>query len=45
MIMLQDHAYLVNTRKVLDEKAKKNPSNHPTGHLQDTSQKVVPSGA
>lgn len=39
------HSYLVNTRKVLDEEAQKNPSNHPTSHLQDPPEEVVPSGA
>lgn len=45
MVMLEEHAYLVDTRKVLDEEAEKNPSNHPTSHLQHASQEVVPSGA
>lgn len=44
MVMLREHAYLVSTRKVLDEEAEKNPSNQTTSHLQHTSQEVVPSG-
>lgn len=39
------HAYLVNTGEVLDEEAQKNPSHHPTSHLQHTPYEVVPGGA
>ncbi len=45
MLKLQEFAYLINAREVLDEEAKKNASNHPTSHLQYTSQEVVPGGA
>ena len=44
MVMREKHVYLVNTRKVLDEEAEKKPNNQATGHLQHTSQEVVPSG-
>lgn len=43
--MLQKRTNLVNTWKILDEEAKNNPCNQPTGHLQYTSQQVVPGGA
>lgn len=42
--MVQEHAYLINTRKVLDEEAKDNPSYQATSDLQHTSQEVVPRG-
>ena len=44
LIKPQEDSYLVNTWKILDSEAKKNPSNHPATHFQNTSDEVGPDG-
>lgn len=44
-VQADEHAYLVNAGKILDNEAEKNPGEQSPGHLQGTSQQVVPGGA
>lgn len=44
-LQADEHAYLVNAGKILDDEAEKNPSEQSPSHLQGASQQVVPGGA
>lgn len=44
-LQADEHAYLVNAGKILDNEAEKNPGEQSPSHLQGASQQVVPGGA